>query len=1462
MVGEVSSGEHATGGIDGSEKPLAPAQRGLWLMQELNPTSNAYNTLSAFRVMGDIDVERLVMALRGLVRRNQSLRTSFPIGASGAPVLGLHPADDVEVLVHDVRAASNPEKSARDLIDEIQLEPYDLKAGPPVRLAIVHVKPDAAIVLIGAHHIVTDAKSDQILFQQISREFDPEPDAPVDLEGSNYEYSDFAIDQYSHRAATEEGRSIRYWSQRFDGYKGAAKLWPRTNSPEAWGVETNFSIDIPPRLLTSVQHLAQNLRTTPFAVILTTWALAVANREEGRNDIVVGVPVDGRVRRELTDLVGLFVTMIPVRLRIDPSSTFEHAITDTSTSFFEDFAHAGLPLESITRQIATERNAGRTPLIDVTCQLQYSDGSRQALGPYPVERVAPRPQEAKFPLSLSIVFESDQGSGAITYPAELYDPEDIAMLAERFLALLARACEKPKEPVSHIDHDKWAKPTSALDPPDRAAPKESPVPEDETASIRAAVSDCLEDVLGHPLDVNEQFFAVGGHSLLALTAVQRLRTRLDEKLPTNLLFQYGSISSITAYVLSLRADEKKAEVAVGPGPRAKRIREIKNDVGTWLPPLPQEVGDQQSSFVTGGTGLLGRYLIVASLKDSNHLVHCLARGESDLDARRRILQALQSIDGWKPEWASRLIVHRGDLARPQFGLTPDKYRILARTISRVFHVGATTNLLASYEDLYGSNVVGTKQVLRFAATGTLKAVHFVSTASTVRGRPGDPSELPEDWSTDPFALGDSGYVQSKWVAEQTALQSARLGIPVTVYRPSRISPPPSGVTSATSDALWTLLRACIEIGAEPVGAAWEGFGDRIVSAERLGEVIVAQASRPSVHSGPFNIVARELTTLTSMIECCRELGYGIDRVAGKEWVRQLEQAVLGSQGPTPTLSNALLLVQGLSAEPVSAGHSLATANARTVLGDEVLKGFDQEQIRAYIRQLGQSGLVRPPNPQGPEEPPSLSDSPSTFWRLWQQAVARYGSRIAAIDETDALTYTELDRRAGVVSAGLRVMGVGPGSRVGIKLSHRIDLIVAVLAVLRTGAAFVPIDYRDEDARADRILGRAGVVCTVSESSDRTDHTTVSELMVQGDAQPPLEAVEGAVAYILFTSGSTGDPKGVVVSNEALANYLDWVRSEYVSPDRPTMVPLFTSMAFDLTITSLFGPLIAGGAIRLVSADEGVFRVASLLGGGTSFDLLKVTPSHLRILVDVLEQNPPQGTVRAFIVGGEGLPAELLVALRRIYPALIVYNEYGPTEATVGCCVYRLSPQDAVPDPVPIGTAIPRVRLSVVDADGNAVSDGEPGELVIEGQSLAWGYDGFAAQTASAFGAVPAGSGDRRYFTGDIVRYRNDDDVFLYLGRNDQQIKIRGHRVEIDEVRKVVAELSHVVDAVVRVSKLGDDQSLIAYVVLPDTVQVAPGDLHKEVKRRVPQYMVPDAFIIVPKIPVNRNGKVDWKRLQS
>ncbi|HVH13983.1 MAG TPA: amino acid adenylation domain-containing protein, partial [Longimicrobium sp.] len=431
------------------------------------------------------------------------------------------------------------------------------------------------------------------------------------------------------------------------------------------------------------------------------------------------------------------------------------------------------------------------------------------------------------------------------------------------------------------------------------------------------------------------------------------------------------------------------------------------------------------------------------------------------------------------------------------------------------------------------------------------------------------------------------------------------------------------------------------------------------------------------------------------------------------------------------------------------------------------------------------------------------------------------------------------------------------------------LMVSILAVLKAGGAYVPVDPAHPAERIAYVLGDAEVAVFLTQralaermplpaSVRRVCVDGIWPEVVEDRLAPPATAVTSEnLCYVIYTSGSTGRPKGVAMHHRGVVNYIDWGIRVYGS-DRGNGSPVFSSMAVDLTITNLL-PLFAGLPIHLLPEENAVEALAEALRQNPGFGAIKITPVHLSLLTPLLTAEEARDAAHTLVIGADFLSAEPTVFWQDHAPNVRLMNEYGPTETVVGCSAYELPNGLHRNGAVPVGGPIQNLTFYVLDGRMQPVPVGMPGELYIGGVGVARGYLGRPGLSAEKFVPDPfGGSGARMYRTGDRARWLEDGNL-LILGRTDNQVKVRGYRVELGEIEAVLRRHPDVSGAIVVVREdAPGDRRLVAYVVS----EADPSLLREHLRASLPEYMVPAAFVRLDSLPRTATGKIDPKTLPA
>ncbi|HEX5322499.1 MAG TPA: amino acid adenylation domain-containing protein [Capsulimonadaceae bacterium] len=493
-------------------------------------------------------------------------------------------------------------------------------------------------------------------------------------------------------------------------------------------------------------------------------------------------------------------------------------------------------------------------------------------------------------------------------------------------------------------------------------------------------------------------------------------------------------------------------------------------------------------------------------------------------------------------------------------------------------------------------------------------------------------------------------------------------------------------------------------------------------------------------------------------------------------------------------------------------------------------------------------------------------------QLFEDQAAKTPDRIAVSFQDRELSYAELNSRANQLAHYLKKQGVGPETLVGLCVERSPEMVVGLLGVLKAGGAYVPLDpsypaerlaYMLRDSRAPVLLTLRHLADRVEAGSARVVYLDAPGILENMPTENPVSgALPESLAYVIYTSGSTGRPKGAMIRHQGLTNYLSWASHAYRAREG-IGAPVHSPLSFDLTVTSLLPALISGATAWLAPEGEGVETLAHALQARRNYSLVKITPAHLELLNTQLSPEEASGATRAFVIGGEALYPEQIAFWRKHAPKTRLINEYGPTETVVGCCVYECGVEDSErwPGGLPIGRPIANTQLYVLDPRMQPLPVGVVGELYIGGHGVARGYIGRPDITAERFVPDPFSGkhGARLYRTGDLCRY-HPDGALEYLGRIDNQVKVRGFRIELGEIEGVLLEHASIKEAAVVVREEAAGKRLVAYVAGDGTPDIAA--LRDHLRAKLPEHMVPPAFVVLESLPLTPNGKVDRKALPA
>ncbi|MES4906073.1 MULTISPECIES: amino acid adenylation domain-containing protein [unclassified Streptomyces] len=1265
------------------------------------------------------------------------------------------------------------------------------------------------------------------------------------------QYWDFARRQREELTEERRRSRLRHWWDSLIGAPAVLEVpGDRPRPPtRAFRGET-YAFSLPDSLVKGAHELSRRSRTTMFMTMLTAFAGAVA-QAGGTDDLIIGVPVMSRGRFDHPELIGMFVNTLPLRIDLRGGPPVLAALKRVRSAVLGALGNGELPFEQIVAGLDIDRDLSRNPLIQVVFQFEDVPPGARFTGPEPfAEPVGVSSKSIRFDLELHMWLRPDGGvSGKAAYATDLYDRDTIAALVRRIERILGAMVASPDQPLPGVAAPSHGSATTVPrvrrldDQPDVAVSAPDSVARPLTPAERLVL-----DVWQEVLDVTgirpgDNFFHVGGSSLRATRVAARLRQRLDLEVPLRLLFQHRTAEKLAA---ALPAAPKAAGGELTGISRPAMPPLSFGQERLWF--LDQLVPGSTAYVMGTGFRLVGDLDPVVLRRALDELVrrHEILRTSFPLDASGRpwqsvasampvelpVVEVSQATDKDITDENITDAVVRLARERVEGGFPLASGPLLRATLFRV-----TPRLHALALHLHHS--VGDAVSLNLIAR-EISALYTAFAQGTPPALPEPPLQYAD------YATWQRQRAQGAEAEREIAHWRRRLaGLTPLDLPTDRPRPAVQSLTGGRYSFVLPqdLTRAMARSGEGEDGtpylvmlAAWAALLARYCDQD---DVCVAtpvdNRTRPELEQ----LVGFFADTVVMRIDLggdpsFRELLHRVRdtfleahehrNVPFERLVAELPVEQDASRNPLAQVALVLhddrvpaTVLGPVRAEPFGLSnpatrfdlelHVRTEADRTRCLLTYAADLFDEKTVARMARHLVNllgAAVADPERPVSrldllePEERHELlvsfNDTDmdlggfAALHELVEEQVRRSPEAPAVVFGDRVLSYSALDAGADRLAAHLRDLGAGAERIVAVCLERSFDLVTALLATLKSGAAFMPLSPDDPPGRLAALLGDASpAVLVTSESLRRRLPVDLPVAVVDavGAQEPrspaPRTAVEPRrMAYVLYTSGSTGKPNGAVNTHEGIVNRLRWMQAQFPL-DAGDAVLQKTPVTFDVCVWEFFWPLISGA--RLVLAEPGGHRDPDYLARvirEQRITTVHFVPSMLHLFLARPGVEEATATLRRVLCSGEALDPALQERCRRRIAADL-YNLYGPAEAAVDVAFWRCR-RGPRPDTVPIGHPIANTQLYVVDRHLQPVPAGIPGELCIGGVGVGRGYLGRDALTELRFPPDPfrPGPGRRLFRTGDRARHRPDG-ALEFLGRRDDQVKLRGVRMELGEI---------------------------------------------------------------------------------
>ena len=1566
--------------------PVSHAQRRLWVVDQMVDDFGAYNIPVALRLDGPLSVAALRRAVQTLMRRHESLRTTFTM-IDGEVRQFVH--DDMAPPWQELDFAEDPapEARARQVAHEQGVQRFDLARGPLIRTTLVRLAPDRHVLLFNIHHIVSDLISARILLSELSLCYRAYASGSEPLlQPLPTQYRDFAATQNQLLAGAKGAPHLSYWLEHLAAPPAPIALpcdfaRPPLKTFNAKVCHTVLDVTLTEQL----RRLGLRHGMTLF-MVLTASLKVLLHRYTGQPDIIVGCPVTGRDHPDVAGQIGCFVNMLALRDRLRSDDSFATVLGRVRQTMLDAYEHQAYPFDKLVEELDLPRDMSRSPLFDVSLSFAHADEGTLRLDDLEVSSWDDEYAAAKFDLSFDVFETADGLELAITYCTDLFADERVSRMAGHFIHLTRGAVADPQRSIADLlpDH---------MIPPGIVVPEQMPrangTIDHTTTSAIVALHDDVERVLAgffrtilkvQNVGAESSFFALGGDSLMATRIVSQVRHTFRAEITIPQLFRAATVRALATIVRSALPPGDAANIAAatlavnGAGP---------NGVTAPLAARSTNLGIVTTAPQSSSPDPKGLSLQAAQDLDRMRVPETHHSGAITLPLSRaqRRLWFLQEVTPESPAynifWAVRLsggldydalrsalneIVRRHEAFRTCFPAAEGRPTARLRT-DHALEI-PIDDLSGGTESEHARQVSGLCEQEAGRpfdlATGPLIRVRLLRLAprehvalitihhiiadgwsvgilvdelnqlygAFVGGRP---SPLPEPAPQ----YGEFAAWQEQWLKEAAATEqrqwwierlagTAPLQLRTDRPRPSEPShrghAHPFHVPSDLAGAIKSLARRegatlyMVLLATFAVllhrytGQDDVAVGSPVANRNRreveglIGCLVNTLVMRCDISGGPsFVTLLHRVRDYTVEALAHQDLPFE-DVVAATTPQRD------GSGNPLFQIMFALenapvgaLQLPDLALTPIDVETGIAKFDLllnMSETADGLIAGafqyatdlFDPDTIARMAghfatlleaiaadphRPVSMLPLLTPDERQQLEVEWNRTDTAYPNDRCIHQIFeleARQHAQSVAVEFLDTrLSYAELDSRANQLAHRLRELGAGPERRVAVLMERSLDMLVAVLGVLKAGGAYVPLSSEDPDERVAWLMHDLAPVAVLTQQHLahrmaaspcpvlRIDADWPAVATCSADALPCVTTPDN-LAYVIYTSGSTGTPKGVSVSHRSVVRL---VKNTNYAQFGPSEVFLqLAPLAFDASTFEIWGPLLNGGKLAVAPPHRPSLAEIGRYITQHGVTTLWLTTGLFHVMVD--EELDALKPLRQLLTGGDVLSVpHVLKAIRALEGCRLV-NCYGPTENTTFTSYYPITGPEQIRTSVSIGRPIANTRVYILDQHLQPTPIGIAGELCTSGAGLALGYLGRPDLTAERFIDNPfAHDPDRRlYKTGDVCRYVPDGNI-EFMGRLDHQVKVRGFRIELDEIEAALARCPAVREAVVlaREDRPGI-RELVAYVVARPGQDLVPAAIRQELAEQLPAYMVPPQYVVLPSLPLNDNGKVDRKALPA
>lgn len=1466
---------------------LSPMQQGIMLYYLSDPRDTTYFEQLCLKVNGQFEKKLFIAAWNNVVKKHDMLRTVFRWKELNEPIQIILKDNETDYRFHQIPTQYDVDAFLTNIMNQDLLERMDLER-VPFRVNIIIENTDTYYVLLSHHHILYDGWSNSLIvndFFDVYKKMLDGKDIPVSKNGS-------FVDYINYLENTSQGNATLYWKKHLKDYQ-------KTNIIEMQSDKTKTLVKLDKVIFSEeeteeIQKFCRNNNMTVSSLLYASLGLCLY-QNLACPDYVIGITVSGRniPIQAIAQMVGLFIQTIPLRFKCKRENTLLDFVKKINNDLINSIGNEIYSLADIKRSY--EIPTGQE-LFDVIAIIENYPIDQQKLisqQDLQIRYYASYDEKASAPLCIE--FRSFKNIEVhFKYQVNHISKKLIKEIVSSYSKLLMHILRQPNSLINEIisDNSTYKRPVTLIKK-DLCKSQNQVENQEAEKTIKAIWADILK------IDTNiirseDNFFDLGGHSLKITYLILRLQKEFHiDRIKPSQIYSSPTVSLMADLVCS----QKKGGSLIPLQPSQPYYEVTPSQKGLYffqkLYPSSVQYNMVEAYIVDGKLNhhkLVNALTLLCEKHESLRTTFITKNGEVFQRVHSQIetpLCYIQSEGKMENQIIQEFIMpfDLSELPLIKVGVAQfDSNRHLI--IFQLHHIisdGISNQILMQdFLTAYnGENLEQCNTSYKDFAAWKLKQDRTTAKKYWQERLPKDilktditPSCIKNEFKnwrgqTIRFSLNAHKYNLIKQIASRHEVSLFSLLFSSWLILLNKLTNQDSIITSTVSSGrthfdiektvglFINTLPFYMEISSK------QQFSDFLLTVNQiflqdidhqdyaLSDIVNTVCPDRNLDENPlFNTMFVMQNMQPAMFDLP---GLIVKKLPIEQCYTKYDLTLFAQ-----TEQNELLIDIEYRTDLFSDSLASLFLQYYVTILDEIIKNENiplcdisivcQKQ-KQYLLHEWNSSIIK-------------IDTTKTVQSLFNERVCLEPNKVAVIDNENHYTYVELNNMANNIAHSLRNRGVKQGDIVAVYMDNSVKLIAGILGILKIGATYLPLDIETPHERLIFILKDSQCCYLLKDFTiniDVVEYTQVWNIdYLLTDNDDKVNILEGNaddIIYIIYTSGTTGQPKGCLIQQKGVSNYLQWAVSKYYRLSEPSIFAFFSSPAFDLSITSIFSPIICGQTIAVYQKRLDAIHQIVL---DNRCNIIKMTPTQLSLF---LGSDHRESSVKTIIVGGEQFSTELAEkAIKALGPDVRIFNEYGPTETVVGCMIHQYNPAIDTGYAVPIGIPAANMHIYLLDNNMKICPVGVKGEIYISGIGVSPGYLNHSELTKRVF--ITHQFNDKvpivLYKTGDIG-VLSEYGLLYYCGRLDSQVKISGFRIEIEEVRQTILQIPGVRDAFV-LAKEGkiNNKYLCAYCVSNRKYR----EIKNALEKTLPYYMIPSHFYFIDRIPVTPAGKIDTTKLLS